>query len=102
MTPSAVRSGIGVEGADSDVEGALVADAISEAGLAAGRWEGAGLELRLTEWVAPGDLWLLLARGEIGAVTRKAGAFSACLVGAMAALKASLDRESPRVYSGPQ
>ena len=36
MTPSAVRSGIGLEGADSDVEGALVADAISEADLAAG------------------------------------------------------------------
>src|SRR3546814_12977179 len=60
------------------------------ADLAAGRWEGAGLELRLTGWEAPGDLWLLLARGEIGAVTRKAGAFSAELVGAMAALKASV------------
>ena len=63
MTPFAVRSGIGIEGADSDIEGALVADAISEADLMAGRWDGAGLELRLTEWEAPGDLWLLLARG---------------------------------------
>jgi len=88
MTPSAVRSGIGFDGADSDVEGALVADAISEGDLAAGRWDGAGLELRLTEWETPGDLWLLLARGEIGAVKRKAGAFTAELVGAMAALKA--------------
>lgn len=88
MTPSAVRSGIGAEGSDADVEGALVADAISEGDLAAGRWDGAALELRLTEWEAPGALWLLLARGEIGAVTRKAGAFSAELLGAMAALKA--------------
>lgn len=88
MTPSAVRSGIGVEGSDADVEGALVADAISEADLMAGRWDGAKLELRLTQWEAPGDLWLLLARGEIGAVARKAGAFTAELVGAMAALRA--------------
>lgn len=88
MTPCAVRSGITVEGSDADVEGALTADAISEADLMAGRWDGAGLELRLTEWEAPGELWLLLARGEIGAVTRKAGAFTAELVGAMAALRA--------------
>lgn len=88
MTPSAVLSGTGIEGSDADVEGALAADAISEADLAAGRWDGAALELRLTEWEAPGELWLLLARGEIGAVTRKAGAFTAELVGAMAALKA--------------
>src|SRR3546814_16080237 len=89
MTPSAVRSGIGVEGADSDVEGALVADAISEADLAAGRWEGAGLELRLTEWEAAGDLWLLLARGVIGAVTRKAAAVSRALGGGMSSFQPS-------------
>lgn len=88
MTPSAVRSGITAEGGDTDVEGALVADAISEADLMAGRWDGAALELRLTEWEAPGALWLLLAKGEIGAVARKGGAFTAELVGAMAALKA--------------
>lgn len=88
MTPSAVRSGIAAEGGDADVEGALVADAISEADLMAGRWDGAALELRLTEWEEPGALWLLLARGEMGAVTRKGGAFTAELVGAMAALKA--------------
>ncbi|HJT39246.1 MAG TPA: DUF2163 domain-containing protein [Sphingobium sp.] len=88
MAPSAIRSGIGAEGSDTDVEGALVADAISEADLMAGRWDGAALELRLTEWEAPGAMWLLLARGEIGSVGRRGGAFTAELVGAMAALKA--------------
>lgn len=87
MTPSAVRSGISAEGGDTDVEGALVADAINDADLMAGRWDGAALELRLTEWEEPGALWLLLARGELGAVTRKGGSFSAELIGAMAALK---------------
>jgi uncharacterized phage protein (TIGR02218 family) len=88
MTPSAIRSGITAEGSDTDLEGALVADAISEADLMAGRWDGAALELRLTEWDAPGALWLLLAQGEIGSVARRGGAFTAELAGAMEALKA--------------
>lgn len=87
MTPSAVRGGISAEGEDTDLQGALVADAISESDLMAGRWHGATLELRLTEWDAPGAMWLLLARGEIGSVARRGGAFTAELIGAMAALK---------------
>ncbi|MES2173422.1 MAG: DUF2163 domain-containing protein [Pseudomonadota bacterium] len=90
MTPSAVRAGIGLDGEDSDVAGALSSDAIGEADLMAGRWDGAALELRLTQWGAlgeePGALWLLLARGEIGAVARKGGAFTAELLGAAAVL----------------
>lgn len=86
MTPSAVRSGIGLQGEDSDVAGALSSDAISEADLMAGRWDGAALEVRLTQWEAPGALWLLLARGEMGAVARKGGAFTAELLGAAAVL----------------
>lgn len=88
MTPSAVRSGISAEAGDTDLQGALIADAINEADLIAGRWDGAALELRLTEWDAPGEMWLMLANGEIGSVARKGGAFTAELVGAMAALKA--------------
>ncbi|CAM8660612.1 DUF2163 domain-containing protein [Sphingobium cupriresistens] len=86
MTPSAVRAGIGLDGEDSDVAGALSSDAIREADLMAGRWDGAALELRLTQWEEPGALWLLLARGEIGAVARKGGAFTAELLGAAAVL----------------
>lgn len=88
VMPSAVRSGITADGSDTDLRGALVADAISETDLMAGRWDGAALELRLTQWEAPGAMWLLLAKGEIGSVTRKGGAFTAELVGAMTALKA--------------
>lgn len=86
MTPSAVRSGITLEGEDSDVAGAISSDAISAADLMAGRWDGAELEVRLTQWEAPGALWLLLARGEIGAVSRKGAAFSAEMIGAAAVL----------------
>ncbi|OAN53553.1 MULTISPECIES: DUF2163 domain-containing protein [unclassified Sphingobium] len=88
MTPSAVRSGIGLDGDDSDVAGALSSDAISESDLMAGRWDGAALELRLTQWEEPGALWLLLAAGEIGAVSRKGSSFSAELIGAAAVLGA--------------
>ncbi|MFD1107495.1 DUF2163 domain-containing protein [Sphingobium olei] len=88
MTPSAVRGGIGLDGGDSDVAGALTSDALTERDLMAGRWDGAALELRLTEWEAPGALWLLLARGTIGAVARTGAAFTAELIGAAAALGA--------------
>lgn len=90
MTPSAIRSGIGLEGEDSDLAGALASDAISEADLMAGRWDGAALEVRLTQWEAPGDLWLLLARGEIGAVGRTGTAFTAELIGAAGVLNAAV------------
>jgi uncharacterized phage protein (TIGR02218 family) len=90
MMPSAIRSGITAEGADMDVEGALTSDAISEDDLMAGRWDGAALEVRLTEWEEPGALWLLLARGEIGAVGRRGGAFTAELLGATNALRSAV------------
>ncbi|MET0249900.1 MAG: DUF2163 domain-containing protein [Sphingobium sp.] len=88
MTPSAIRSGVGMEAGDVDLEGALTSDAISEADLVAGRWDGVALELRLTQWEAPGALWLMLARGTVGAVGRKGGLFTAELVGPAAALRA--------------
>jgi uncharacterized phage protein (TIGR02218 family) len=88
MTSSAVRGGIGLDGGDSEVAGALTSDALTERDLMAGRWDGAALELRLTEWEAPGALWLLLARGTIGAVARTGAAFTAELISAAAALGA--------------
>lgn len=87
MTPSAIRSGVGMEAGDVDLEGALTSDAISEADLVAGRWDDAALELRLTEWEAPGALWLMLARGTVGAVGRRGGLFTAELVGPTAVLR---------------
>ena len=90
MVPSAIRSGMGLEGEDSDLAGALSSEAISEADLMAGRWDGAALEVRLTQWEEPGALWMLLARGEMGAVARKGQAFSAELIGAAAVLGAAV------------
>src|SRR3546814_11581687 len=70
MLPSAVSVGAGLDVDSMDVKGALTSDAISEADLKAGRWDGAALALYLTDWSAPGELWLELARGELGTVER--------------------------------
>jgi uncharacterized phage protein (TIGR02218 family) len=70
MTPSAIRTDIGLEADALEIEGALTADAITAADLAAGRWDGAALTLWLTQWEAPGALWLALSRGTIGGVER--------------------------------
>jgi uncharacterized phage protein (TIGR02218 family) len=88
MTPSAIRAGIGLEPEVLEIEGALTADAITAGDLAAGRWDGAALILSLTQWEAPGDLWLVLAQGTIGGVERRGGAFAAELAGVTAVLEA--------------
>lgn len=86
LVPSAIRKGTGLEPESMDLRGALSSDAITLADLDAGRWDGAWLGLYLTEWTAPGVLWLELARGTIGAVERVGDGFSAELVGPAAVL----------------
>src|SRR3546814_4147245 len=77
-----------------DVKGALTSDAISEADLKAGRWDGAALALYLTDWSAPGELWLELARGELGTVEQEGQAFTAELRGPVAMLDRSEEHTS--------
>lgn len=86
MLPSAVSVGAGLDVDSMDVKGALTSDAISEADLKAGRWDGAALALYLTDWSAPGELWLELARGELGTVEQEGQAFTAELRGPVAML----------------
>src|SRR3546814_13203730 len=47
---------------------------------------GAALALYLTDWSAPGELWLELARGELGTVEQEGQAFTAELRGPVAML----------------
>ena len=86
MVPSAIAKGITLEAESMDLKGALSSDAISEADLSAGKWDGALLTLALTEWTAPGAMWLELTRGTLGAVERQGEAFSAELAGPAGAL----------------
>lgn len=86
LVPSSVTRGIGLEPESMDLKGALTSDAISETDLAAGKWDGAALSLTVTEWTAPGMMWLELMRGELGAVEQQGEAFSVELSGPAAAL----------------
>src|SRR3546814_6472732 len=81
MLPSAVSVGAGLDVDSMDVKGDLTSDAISEAELKAGRWDGAALALYMTDWRAPGELWLELARGALGAVAQEGRGFTDVLCG---------------------
>ena len=87
MLPSAVSLSDGFDVDTLDVSGALTSDAISDADLAAGRWDGARVRLFAVDWERPEDEALPLARGELGDVTVRDGGFSAELRGPTALLE---------------
>lgn len=87
MVPSAVTLSDGFDSGGLDVSGALTSDAITDADLAAGRWDGAAVRLFLVDWSDPGGERLDLAQGELGDVTVKGGAFEAELRGPAAQLE---------------
>jgi len=66
----------GLPAATSNVAGGFSHEAIAEADLAAGRYDGARVEVYLVNWAAP-EQHLLLKVQEIGEVTRQAGQFQA-------------------------
>lgn len=84
----------GLAAATSEVAGGFSREAISEADLAAGRYDGARVEIFRVNWQAPGQ-HLLLNVQEIGEVTRQAGQFTAEL----RSLAHRLAREQGRIYS---
>lgn len=81
ITPSAVLRGGDPRADRTEVAGALSSGAISAGDLEAGRWDGARAALHLTEWTDPGALWLELAQGTLGHVTRTGTSYSAALTG---------------------
>ena len=87
MLPSAISLSDGFDVDTLDVSGALTSDAIREDDLAAGRWDGASVRLSLADWGSPDAPPMLLARGEIGAVSIEDGRFTAELLGATALLE---------------
>lgn len=81
MMPSAIALSDGLEVDTMEVSGALTGDGISEADLAAGRFDAARIEIFLIDWEAPETGPMALARGTIGEVERRDGAFTAELRG---------------------
>lgn len=87
MTPSAIALSDGFDVDTLDVSGALTADAITEEDLASGRWDGARARLFAVDWTDPGGVAVPLARGELGDIDMRDGAFAAELRGPAALLE---------------
>ena len=81
MKPSALETTDSLDAATMDMEGAVSSDAIAARDLDAGRWDGAELELFVTDWTAPGGAPVTVARGSLGAIERRGSAFAAELQG---------------------
>ncbi len=92
-TGSALSSSADLAVDNADIEGALSASALSAEDLAAGRYDGAEVEIFRVNWAAP-DQRVLLKKGVIGDVTREGAAFRAELRG----LTHHLDQPRGRLY----
>ena len=84
--------GLAVQG--SDISGALADDALTEADLAAGRYDAAAIEVFLVDWSDPA-LKVLLMKGALGEVRREGAAFAAEL----RSLTHRLAEDSGRLYT---
>ena len=87
MLPSAISLSDGFDVDTLDVSGALTSDAITDEDLAAGRWDGAQVRLFAVDWTQPEAGSLALARGELGDVGLRDGAFTVELRGPTALLE---------------
>jgi uncharacterized phage protein (TIGR02218 family) len=85
ITPASIRSELGLEPRSSEVAGSLYSQAISEADILAGRWDGAALTLRSVDWDGNAGAHQLLD-GELGQIVSKDGSFEADLLGTAAKL----------------
>lgn len=94
MLPSAIRRTADLSPDSAEVQGALTHDSIPADDLAAGRFDGAAVEIGVVDWETLDRA--VLYRGEIGGVAEEAGKFSAELRSAKADLEAdTVPRTSP-------
>lgn len=93
LTARALLQASGLAVDNTEAEGALSDDAITEPDLMAGRWDGAQLQLWEVDW-RDVTARRLIFRGSLGEVTRVAGAFRAELRG----LTEGLNTPQGRVY----
>ncbi|MCF3974796.1 DUF2163 domain-containing protein [Paracoccus salsus] len=93
MSARALVQGSGLSVDNSEAEGALSHDAITEKDLMAGRWDGAELKMWEVDW-RDGDRRRLVFAGSLGEISRSRGAFRAELRG----LSEPLNSPQGRVY----
>lgn len=93
MVPSAITRGAGLDPASMDVTGALSSEAIGEADLLAGRWDGARVAIFACDWTNPANQ-VALGEGTIGAIETRDVMLTAELRGAMATLERAVVEET--------
>jgi uncharacterized phage protein (TIGR02218 family) len=94
LTGSEVTQKLGLAADTSEVSGALADDALNEADLAAGHYDGAAVEIWLVDWSEPA-LRVLLAKGALGEVRRDGPVFTAEVRG----LSDRLSQNSGRLFT---
>ncbi len=93
LTASETRDTMGLAADATDVEGALSSDRISEADIAAGRYDGARVETLLVNWRAP-EQHAVLRSATVGKIVLQDGRF----VVEMEGIGAALDRRTGRTF----
>jgi len=91
MDASAVQSSTGLAVDNAQAMGALTDAGVTEADIAAGRFDGASVEQWLVDWTRP-DLRVLIFAGQFGEIRRADGAFEVELRGLAEALNAPVGR----------
>ena len=91
LSARAIVQAAGLSVDNTEAEGALTDDAISERDLMAGLWDGAELRMWEVDWTAPAIVRLIF-RGHLGEVSRSNGAFRAEVQGISAGLNAAQGR----------
>jgi len=86
LVPSAIETHRTMDPGSVDLTGALTSDALAEADLAAGLWDGARLLLYAVNWQAPDVGSVFLVRGQLGRVEMSGTGFSVELSGATSRL----------------
>jgi uncharacterized phage protein (TIGR02218 family) len=89
---AAEQLGLAVQG--SEISGALADDELSEADLAAGRYDAAAIGVYVVDWSDP-TLFVLMSKGALGEVRREGIAFTAEL----RSLAHRLAEDSGRLYT---
>ncbi len=84
----------GLKPGQAAARGALSSEAITEADLAAGLWDGARVDVLRVDWERP-DLFAVIWSGQLSEIVRGRTGFEAELV----SLKADFERPIGRVYS---
>jgi uncharacterized phage protein (TIGR02218 family) len=94
MLPSAIVRTDGFDADTVELAGALTSDALTQADLQAGRWDGASLWLSAVDWTNAVLDPVALVRGELGAIEINDGRFNAELRGPTSLLDAPVVEET--------